>query len=188
MSELGGQLLDVERTAQLIARGDSELGEQPIKVKTDGAVREKEALPDVAVGHSGGDHLGDLKLLGREPIGSSRQTFGTALARGAQLPACAFDQRGGPHRLECVPSGAHDSAMRRWRRSHKPYASWLRATMRGRVVSSVIAAWNNPSASASEATSARANLKPISSTGDRDCAATGSSVAITSRASCSWPL
>src|SRR6267143_550668 len=74
---LSSHLLDFERPTQLVARGDAELGKQPIKVEADGAVREKQALPDLAVRHPPGGHLGDLKLLGCEAIRSSRQTTRT---------------------------------------------------------------------------------------------------------------
>src|SRR6266446_601500 len=73
-------------------------------MKTDGAVREKEILADLAVRHPAGGHLGDLELLGREPIGSSRQTPKTVLARRAQFASRPFspgDGAKGVERLAC---------------------------------------------------------------------------------------
>src|SRR6266542_6303165 len=80
---LSSHLLDFERPTQLVARGNAELGKQPIKVEADSAVREKQGLPDLAVRHPPGGHLSDLKLLGCEAIRSSRQATRTVLPRRA---------------------------------------------------------------------------------------------------------
>src|SRR5712691_11393938 len=82
---LSGHRLDFERPAQLVARSDAELRKQTVKVEADGAVREKQALPDLAVRHSGSGHLGDLKLLWSKAIGSSRHTA-TRRWRRSQRP------------------------------------------------------------------------------------------------------
>src|SRR5258705_4509876 len=77
-----------------------------ITMKTASAVREKQTLSNIAVRHSGRGHLGDLKLLGSEPIRGSRQTSRTVLPRGSQFAARPFDEWSGADGLECIPSGA----------------------------------------------------------------------------------
>src|SRR3954453_10316054 len=59
-----------ERRVQLSARGDAELGEDAVQVGADRAVREKQALADLAVREAVRGKLGDLQLLRRQLVAS----------------------------------------------------------------------------------------------------------------------
>ena len=52
--------------AELIARGDAQLGEHFPQVGGDGVLTEEQARPDVAVGESIAGESCDLSLLGRQ--------------------------------------------------------------------------------------------------------------------------
>src|SRR5438105_4256350 len=54
--------------AQLCSAGDVELGEDPVQVPPDSAVREEQALSDLAVRQSLGRELSDLVLLGGQAL------------------------------------------------------------------------------------------------------------------------
>src|SRR6266851_4474059 len=54
--------------SQLCSASDVELGEDPVQVPPDSAVREEQALSDLAVRQSVGGVLSDLELLGGETL------------------------------------------------------------------------------------------------------------------------
>src|SRR3954454_13474612 len=72
----------VQRAAQLGPGGDPQLGEDPVQVAADRAVREVEPLPDLAVGQALRGHLGDLQLLPRQLVAGLRGAAAAGLARG----------------------------------------------------------------------------------------------------------
>src|SRR4051812_3506004 len=80
-----GSGVTVERLAELGTRRDSELGEDPVEVGADRAVRQVELLADLPVGQAVRGQPGNLELLRAEPVGGRRVPAVGGLSGGAQL-------------------------------------------------------------------------------------------------------
>ena len=74
-----------EGIAQLRAGADFELGEDPVEVRADRAVREEQALGDLTVREALRRELGDLQLLCGEPVTRVGRATADLLARRAEL-------------------------------------------------------------------------------------------------------
>jgi len=71
--------------SQLCSTRDVELGEDPIQVPPDSAVREEQALSDLAVRQAFGRELSDLELLGGETLSGVGCSANDSLASRSQL-------------------------------------------------------------------------------------------------------
>jgi hypothetical protein len=80
----------LEGGRQLRSGGDPELWKDPVEVRSDRAVGEEQPLADLAIGQARRRQLGDLQLLGGEPVASVRRARPDLLAGGSQLLPCAF--------------------------------------------------------------------------------------------------
>jgi hypothetical protein len=90
--------------AELRPRGDLELGEDPVRVRTDGAVRQVQPFADLAVGRPVGGHLGYLQFLGGEQIVRLDRAAAACFTRGPQLLTGQFAPRRGAEAAEGVPA------------------------------------------------------------------------------------
>src|SRR5258708_7469901 len=95
---------------QLGARRDPQLREQAVEMGTDCAMREIEALANLAVGEALSGQLGNLHLLGREMVARIRGPGAPRLARGAQLQPRALSPRERADRIEDFDCGAQRRA------------------------------------------------------------------------------
>ena len=92
--------------AQRGSRADPELGEDPIQVAADRAVREIEAFSDLLVGQSGGREAGDLVLLRGERLGGAvHARRRRSLAGGPQLGGRATGPGGRAETLKRFEGG-----------------------------------------------------------------------------------
>jgi hypothetical protein len=82
--EVKATLRPRERSGELGAGRDSELREDAVEVGADRAVREVEALADLAVGEPFGREVGDLQLLCGQLVAGVGCAALAGLARGAQ--------------------------------------------------------------------------------------------------------
>src|SRR5215472_14241298 len=88
---------------ELIPGGDTELREDPVEVKPDGAVREVELLADLPVREPLGSQLGDGEFLRREPIRRSLDAASTRLAGGPEFLAGGVRERWEGEGVEGLP-------------------------------------------------------------------------------------
>src|SRR5439155_18027858 len=86
--------------AQLRARGDLELGKDPVEMRTDRAAREEQPLADLPVGESLGGQRCDLHFLRCEPVTCVRCAMSDGLARGAEFLSGADAPPGRSERVE----------------------------------------------------------------------------------------
>src|SRR5437868_6269947 len=80
----------LEGRTQLRPGGDPELREDPVEVRSDGAMGKKQPLADLAVRQARCRQLGDLQLLGSQPVAGVGRARPDLLAGGSQLAAGAF--------------------------------------------------------------------------------------------------
>src|ERR1700745_2332882 len=97
-----------QRRRELGARRDAELREGAVQVRADRAVREEQALADLAIREPLRRELGDLQLLGGELIACLGHTAPAAFARCAQLPPGLLGPRRGPESIERLARGPQD--------------------------------------------------------------------------------
>src|SRR3954447_26194921 len=96
--------------AQLGPRGDPQLWESAVQVRADGAMREVEPLPDLAVREALCRELGDLQLLCGQLVARLRDATPASLAGGAQLASRLLPPRHAAKGVEAVARGAQNGA------------------------------------------------------------------------------
>ena len=125
-----------EHVSQLRSRGNPQLGERPVEVRADGAVRQEEPLPDLAVRQALRPPSGRSAAPARSGLSaspSSRRTRRAPVARSS--PRAWSAQAVAPRRSKATSassSGSRDSDTRSSRRRHTPRARLIRARSKAR--------------------------------------------------------
>src|SRR5207244_3847840 len=109
-SRAGDERARDQCAAQLAARRNPELREHAVQMCADRAMREVEALADLAVREALRRKLGDLQFLRGELIARVWDATSAPLARRTQLAARLLAPRRTPERVEGVARGAQDAA------------------------------------------------------------------------------